>query len=176
MVVEEHEKPLMQLMVLYKLGPAAPQVHLTTAIVVHFNLIWSSSSRFFAKDSFTKLTSVHELGKFQRNTLLLMALSTSNKEERESFDMRRRRGIARSSACTLGNSNRWLGLVLASQRVAGAPLHGCGRRRGHQGGILRFFLTAAWTAAPSFPYQGTSVKVDSTGIRHWKVVLGEKKP
>jgi hypothetical protein len=65
MVVEEHEKPLMQLMVLCKLGPAAPKVHLTMAIIVHFNLIWSSSSRLFAKDSFTKLASIHELGKFQ---------------------------------------------------------------------------------------------------------------
>jgi hypothetical protein len=112
MVVKEHEKPLMQLMVLCKLGPAAPEVHLTTAIVVHFNLIWSSSSRFFVKDSFTKLTPVHELGKLQWNTLLLTALSTSNNEERESLDKRRRRGVARSSACTLGNIDRWLGLYL----------------------------------------------------------------
>jgi hypothetical protein len=126
MVVEEHEKPLMQLMVLCKLGPSAPKLHLTTASVVHFNLVWSSSSRLFTKDSFAKLAPVHELGKFQQNTLLLMALSTNNNEERESFDRRRRRGIARSSACTLGNSNRWFGLVLASQGAAGAPLHGCG--------------------------------------------------
>jgi hypothetical protein len=176
MIVEEHEKPLMQLMVLCKLGLAAPEVHLTTAIVVHFNLIWCSSSRFFTKDSFTKLAPVHELGKLQRNTLLLTTLSTRNNEERESFDKRRRRGIARSSACTLGNNDRWFGLVLTSQGAAGAPLHGCRRRQGHQGGVLRFILTAAWMAAPLFLHQGTGVKVDNIGIRHWKVVLGKKKP
>jgi hypothetical protein len=31
-------------------------------------------------------------------------------------------------------------------------------------------------AVPSFLHQGTGVKVNNTGIRHWKVVLGEKKP
>jgi hypothetical protein len=175
MVVEEHEKPLMKIMVLCKLGPVAPEVHLTAAIIVHFNLIWGSSSRFFVKDSFTKLAPVHELGKFQRNTLLLTALSTSDTDERVNLDRRRRRGVARSNASTLGNGGRCLGLVLTSQGAAGAPLHRCGRR-GHQGGVLRFVLTATGTAAPPLLHQGTGVKVDSTGIRHWKVVLGEKKP
>jgi hypothetical protein len=31
-------------------------------------------------------------------------------------------------------------------------------------------------ATPPLLHQGTDFKVDSTGIRHWKVVLGEKKP
>jgi hypothetical protein len=127
MVIEEHEKTLMQLMVLCKLGPATPKVHLTTAIVVHLHFIRSSSSRFFVEDSLSKLAPVHELSKFQRNTLLLTTLSTSDNEEGESFDRRRRRGIARSIACTLGNSEGWLGLVLTSQGAAGAPLHGCKR-------------------------------------------------
>jgi hypothetical protein len=125
-VVEEHEKPLMQIMVLRKLGPAAPEIHLTTAIVVHFNLIWSSSSRLFAKDSFTKLAPIHELGKFQQNTLLLTTLSTSDTEERVNLDRRRRRGVARSNASTLGNGGRPLGLVLTSQGAAEAPLRRCG--------------------------------------------------
>jgi hypothetical protein len=73
MVVEEHEKPLMQLVVLYKLGPAAPEVHLTTAIIVHLHFIQSSSSRFFVEASLSKLAPVHELSKFQRNALLLDA-------------------------------------------------------------------------------------------------------
>jgi hypothetical protein len=97
MVVKEHEKTLMQFMVLYKLGPAAPEVHLTTAVVVHLHFIQSSSSRFFAEDSFTKLAPVHELSKLQRNTLLLTALSTSDNKKGEHFDTRRRIGIARSS-------------------------------------------------------------------------------
>jgi hypothetical protein len=129
MVVKEHEKPLMQLVVLCKLGPAAPEVHFTMAIVVHLHFIRSSSSRFFAEDSLSKLSPVHELSKFQRNTLLLTALSTSDNEEGESFNRRRRRrGIARSSACTLGNNERWLGLVLTTQGASGALLHGCRRR------------------------------------------------
>jgi hypothetical protein len=128
MVMEEHEKTLMRVMVLCKLGLVAPEVHLTTAIVVHLHFIWSSSSRFFMEDSLSKLAPVHELSKFQRNTLLLTALSTSDNKKGESFDMRRRRGIARSSTCILGNRERWLGLVLTSQGAAGTPLHGCGRR------------------------------------------------
>jgi hypothetical protein len=82
MIIKEHEEPLMQLMVLYKLGLAALEVHLTAPIIVHFHFIWSSSSRLLAEDRFTKLAPVHELGKFQRNRLLLMALSSSDTEER----------------------------------------------------------------------------------------------
>jgi hypothetical protein len=99
MVVEEHENTLMQLMVLSKLGPGTPEVHLTTAIVGHLHFIRSSSSRFFMEDSLSKLAPVLELSKFQRNTLLLTALSTSDNKKGESFDRRRRRGTARSSAC-----------------------------------------------------------------------------
>jgi hypothetical protein len=83
MVVEEHEKTLMQLMVLCKLGPAAPKAHLSTAIVVHIHFIQSSSSRFFMDDSLSKLAPVYELSKFQRNMLLLMALSTNDKKRRK---------------------------------------------------------------------------------------------
>jgi hypothetical protein len=127
MIIEEHEEPLMQFVVLCKLGPAAPEVHLTMTIIVHLHFIWSSSSRLLADDSFTKLAPIHELGKFQRNTLLFPALSTINTEERINLDRRRRRGVARSSAGTLGNSSRCLGLVLTSQRAARVALHGCGR-------------------------------------------------
>jgi hypothetical protein len=127
MVVKEHEKTLMQFMVLCKLGPAAPEIHLTTAVLVHLHFIRSSSSRFFAEDSFMKLAPIHELSKFQRNTLLLTALSTNDHKKGESFDRRRRRGIARSNACIMGNSERWLGLVLTSQGAVGALLHGRGR-------------------------------------------------
>jgi hypothetical protein len=100
MIVEENEEPLMQLMVLCKLGPVAPEVHLTVPIIVHLHFIWSSSSRLFVEDRFTKFAPVHELAKFQRNTLLLTALSTSDTEERVNLDRRRRRGVLRSSAGT----------------------------------------------------------------------------
>jgi hypothetical protein len=64
MIVEEHEEPLMQLVVLCKLGLAASEVHLTAPIIVHLHFIWSSSSRLCVEDCFTKLVPIHELGKF----------------------------------------------------------------------------------------------------------------
>jgi hypothetical protein len=63
MVVEEHKKALMQVMILCKLGPAAPEVHLTLAIIVYLHLVWRSSTRFFSEDGFTELALVHELSK-----------------------------------------------------------------------------------------------------------------
>jgi predicted component of type VI protein secretion system len=125
MVVEKHEEPLMQLMVLYKLGPSAPEVHLAPPIVVHFHFIGSSSPRLFAEDCFTKLTPIHELGEFQRNTLYLSALSADDAEE--GIDLgRRRRSIAWSSARTW-SSSRYLGFVFTPHRAARVPLHRCGR-------------------------------------------------
>jgi hypothetical protein len=99
-VVEKHEKPLMQVMVLRKLGPSAFEVHLAAPIIVHLHLIWSSASRLFAENCFTKLTPIHELGEFQRKTLYLTALSASDIEERKSVDRSRRRGVVGSSAGT----------------------------------------------------------------------------
>jgi hypothetical protein len=137
MVVEEHEESLIQLVVLCKLGPSAPKEHLAAPIIVHFNLIWHSASRLFAQDRFPKLTSIHELGKLQRNMLLLTALSTSDAEERIDLDRRRRRrrGIMQSCARAWSSSNRYLGLVFTPQGAARAPLCRC-RRRSHQGGIF----------------------------------------
>jgi hypothetical protein len=97
MVVEEHEKTLMEFVVLCKLGPAAPKVHLATAVIVHLHFIWSSYTRFFAENSFTELAPVHELSELQRNTMLLMALNTSNNKERKEIDRRRRRSIVSCS-------------------------------------------------------------------------------
>jgi hypothetical protein len=99
MVVEEHEKTLMQFVILCKLGPAAPEVHLATAVIVHLHFIWSSSTRFFMEDSFTELAPVHESSKLQRNTLLLTALSTSDNKKREEIDRRRRKSIVPRSMC-----------------------------------------------------------------------------
>jgi hypothetical protein len=46
------------------------------------------------------LAPVHELSKLQRNTLLLMELSTSDNEKREHIDKRRRRrSIVPCSMC-----------------------------------------------------------------------------
>jgi hypothetical protein len=158
MVVKEHEEPLMQLVVLCKLGPSAPEVHLATPIIVHLHFIWSSASRMFVEDSFPKLAPIHELGELQRNTLLLTALSTSDAEERVDLGRRRRRrgGIARSSARAWSSSSRYLGLVFAPQGAARAPLCRC-RRRSHQGEILWFVFTATRTAASPLLHQHTGV-------------------
>jgi hypothetical protein len=80
-VVEDHEETLMQFMILCKLGLATPEVHLATTVIVHLHFIWSSSTRFFTENSFTKLAPVHEFSKLQRDTLLLTALNTSNDKE-----------------------------------------------------------------------------------------------
>jgi hypothetical protein len=98
MVIEEHEKALMQVMILCKLGLAAPEEHLATAVIIYFHLVWSSSTRFFTKDGFTELAPVHESSKLQRNMLLLTALSTSDNEKIEKID-RRRRSIMRHNMC-----------------------------------------------------------------------------
>jgi hypothetical protein len=102
MVVEEHEEPLMQLVVLSKLGPSAPELHLAAPIIVHLHLIWSSAFRLFTEDSFPELAPVHEFCELQWNTLLLTALSTSDTEKRVNLDRRRRRGAGAAAADALG--------------------------------------------------------------------------
>jgi hypothetical protein len=116
MVIEEHKKALMQVMILCKLGPAAPEEHLAMTVIIYFYLIWSASTRFFMKDGFTELAPVHELSKLQRNTLLLTALSTSDNVKREQIDRRRRRrSIVPRSMCIhrlSGRRRRRLWLIL----------------------------------------------------------------
>jgi hypothetical protein len=127
MVVEKHKKPLMKVMVLCKLGPATPKVHLAASVIVHFHLVGSSSPRLLMENCFTKLTPIHELGEFQRNMLYLVALSADNAEERKILVKSRRRGVAGSSAGTWSSNNKYFGLVFTPHRAARAPLHGCGR-------------------------------------------------
>jgi hypothetical protein len=50
MVIEDHEKPLVEVVVFCKMGPATPEVHLAVSVVPHLYLVGSSSSRVFAKD------------------------------------------------------------------------------------------------------------------------------
>jgi hypothetical protein len=109
-VVEDHEKPLVEVMIFRKLGPATPEVHLATSIVPYLHFIGSSSSRMFAKNCFMKFLPIHELGKFQRHPLNLTALGAGDAEEGVNLG-RRRRSIMRRSARTWCSS-RYLGLVL----------------------------------------------------------------
>jgi hypothetical protein len=126
MVVEDHEKPLVEVMIFRKLGPATPEVHLAASIVPYLHFIGSSSSRMFAKNCFMKLPPIHELGKFQWHPLNLTALSTGDAEEGVNLGRRRRRSIMRSSARTW-SSMRYLGLVITPHRAARAPFHGYGQ-------------------------------------------------
>jgi hypothetical protein len=99
-VIEDHEKPFVEVMISSKLGPATPEVHLAASIVPYLYFIGSSSSRMFAKDRFTMLLPIHELGKFQRHPLNLKALSAGDAEEGVNLGRRRRRSTMRSSART----------------------------------------------------------------------------
>jgi hypothetical protein len=126
MVIEDHEKPLVEVVLFFKMGPDTPEVHLAVSIIPHLYLIGSSSSRVFAKDCFTKFPPIHELSKFQRHPLNLTALSAGNAEEGINFGRTRRRSITRWSARTW-YSSRNLGLVLAPNRAARAQFHRRGR-------------------------------------------------
>jgi hypothetical protein len=75
----------------------------------------------FVENCFTKLPPIHELGKFQRHPLNLMALSAGDAEEGVNLG-RRRRSIMRSSTRTW-SSSRYLGLVLTPHGAARAPFH-----------------------------------------------------
>jgi hypothetical protein len=63
MEVESHEEALMEVMVLYKLQPAALEVLLTGAVVPDLHFIGSSSPRV---NRFPQFSPVHKLGEFQR--------------------------------------------------------------------------------------------------------------
>jgi hypothetical protein len=119
MVIEDHEKPLVEVVVFCKMGPSTPEVHLTVSVIPHIYLVGSSSSRVFAKDYFTKFPPIHELSKFQRHPLNLTALSADDAEEGINFGRRRRRSITWQSARTWCSS-RNLGLVLTPHRAARA--------------------------------------------------------
>jgi hypothetical protein len=163
-VVEEHEKPLVEVMIFRKLGTATPEVHLAASIIPHLHFIGSSSPKMFAKNCFTKLTPIHELGEFQRHTLNLTALSAGDAEEGVNLGRRRRRrrSIMQSSARTW-SSSRYLGFVFTPHRAARALFHRY-RRRGHRRGVFWFVLTATRTAATSLLHLHTGVQVRS--IRH----------
>jgi hypothetical protein len=175
MVVKEHKETLMQLVVLCKLGPSAPEVHLAAPIVVHLHLIWCSASRLFAEDRFMKLAPIHELGELQQKALLLTALSTSDAEERIDLGRRRRRRITRSSARTCSSSSsRYLGFIFTPQGATRALLCRC-RRRSHQGGVLRFVFTTAGMATSPLLHLCAGVKKGITSIRYQEAALGGKE-
>jgi hypothetical protein len=99
-VIKDHEKPLVEVVVFYKMGLATPEVHLAVFVVPHLYLVGSSSSRVFAKNSFMKFSPIHEFSKLQRHPLNFTALSVGDTEEEIKLGRRRRRSIMRRSART----------------------------------------------------------------------------
>jgi hypothetical protein len=81
MVIEDHKKSLVEVVVFCKMGPATPEVHLAVSIVPHLYLVGSSSSRMSVKDCFTKFPPIHELSKLQWHPLNFTALSAGDAEE-----------------------------------------------------------------------------------------------
>jgi hypothetical protein len=80
-VVEDHEEPLVEVMIFCKLGLATPEVYLVVSIIPYLHFIGSSSSRVFMKNCFTKFSPIHEIGKFQQHPLNLTALDAGDTEE-----------------------------------------------------------------------------------------------
>jgi hypothetical protein len=99
MEVKSHEKPLMEVMILRKLRPAALEVLLAGAVVLNLHFVWSSSTRVFTKNRFPQFSPIHELGEFQWQALNLAALRVGDAKERVD-SRRRRRSISGRSTWT----------------------------------------------------------------------------
>jgi hypothetical protein len=83
MVVEQKYPSLVQIMVFIKTRPTALEENITLAVIIHFYFIQCSVAGHFLKYSFTKLPTIHELYKFQREAPLLMALGASKSKKGE---------------------------------------------------------------------------------------------
>jgi hypothetical protein len=157
MVVEDHEETLMEVIVFCKLRPAALEVHLAVPVIPDLYFIGSSFPRVFAKNCFSQLSPVYEIGKLQWHPLNLTALSVGDAEERVYLGRRRRRSITWRSAWTW-SSSRHLGLVPASQWPARAPPNRS-RWRGYYSRVLGFIFTTARAATTSLFHRRINVQL-----------------
>jgi hypothetical protein len=64
MVIKGHEEPLMEVMVLHKMRPAALEELFVGAVIPHLHFIWSSSTRVFAENYFAQFPPIHEIREF----------------------------------------------------------------------------------------------------------------
>jgi hypothetical protein len=122
-IVEQQEPPLIQIVILCKMGPATPEEHLSITVIVYLHHIWRSFTRLFSKGGLTKLLPIREFSEL-RHTLLLMTLSTSESEEREYVARRWRRSILACSGYIqrlVGKRSRRFGFVLTSQWMNDDP-------------------------------------------------------
>jgi hypothetical protein len=121
--VEGHEEALMDVVVFYKLRPAAPEVLLAVAIIPHLHLVRDTSARLFAKNSLSQFAPIRKLGEIQRQALNLTALRHGNAEKGE--DLRRSSGSGSSSrrrSSRIWSGASHLGLVLATRWAAETTL------------------------------------------------------
>jgi hypothetical protein len=81
MIIKGHEEPLMEVMVLRKLQPAALEELFAGAVVPHLHFIWSSSTRVFAENFFMQFLPIHEIHEFQWQALNLTALRVADTKE-----------------------------------------------------------------------------------------------
>jgi hypothetical protein len=56
----------MEVVIFYKLRPAALEILLTGAVVPNLDFIGSFSPRLFMKNRFSQFSPIHKLGEFQR--------------------------------------------------------------------------------------------------------------
>jgi hypothetical protein len=115
------------------------------------------------KNRFPQFSPVHEIGELQRHPLNLTALSADDAKEGV-HSGRRWRSIMRRSAWTWRSRGNF-GLILASNRAAGAPLRRS-RTRGCHSSDCSLILTAAGAAATTFLYRGADIQTRSTCIGH----------
>jgi hypothetical protein len=121
--VESHEEALMNVVVFFKLRPAAPEVLLAVAVIPHLHFIWDTTARLLTKNSFSQFATIHKIGEIQRQALNFTALRHGNAEKGE--DLRRSSGNGRSSrrrSSRTWSSASHLRLVLATRWAAGTML------------------------------------------------------
>jgi hypothetical protein len=97
MKIKGHEEPLMEVIILGKLRPAALEELFTGVVILHLHFIWGSSTRVFAENYFTQFPPIHEFREFQWQALNFAALHVADAEERVDPGRRRRSIRGRST-------------------------------------------------------------------------------
>jgi hypothetical protein len=83
MVIEHQDPSLVQIVVFSKARLAALEEYITLAVVIYFYLVRRSVAGHLSQNSFAELPALHKFSKFQRETLLFMALGTSKSKKKQ---------------------------------------------------------------------------------------------
>jgi hypothetical protein len=70
-----------QIVVFSKARLAALEEYITLAVVIYFYLVRRSVAGHLSQNSFAELPALHKFSKFQRETLMFMALGTSKSKK-----------------------------------------------------------------------------------------------